>query len=433
MVKKCINAHFYDGDKFPVCPHCGAPDENAAAVSAPQPHQGTQNVPFYHQPPQPPTAADDEDATIPLAFYQRNGRSSVPAAAAASAPLENSAEQSDQTELTPPAASTEIPVVAQSPVIAAPAPSQRMYNPLLPPLQREAPEAPQATPAPWQAPQTETTQPTPAPWQAPQAEVTQPTPAPWQAPQAETTQPTPAPWQAPQAEVTQPTPAPWQAPQTETTQPTPAPWQSPQTETTQPTPAPWQAPQAEAPQATPAPWQAPQTETTQPTPAPQPTPQTEAPQPDTSFAKPETTPAVPSEQTEADADKETTDLIVETSEDEQTEEVYAGKTTGWLVALSGAHYGESFELKSGSNTLGAVNAAITLNGDDSISGIHAEVSFDSKKNAFFAKPCEGSLFINDQPVDESVCLKAYDQLTLGQTKLLFFPLCGEDFSWKDTV
>ena len=343
MVKKCINAHFYDGDKFPVCPHCGAPDENAAAASIPQPHQGTQNVPFYHQPPQPPTAADDEDATIPLAFYQRNGRSPVPAAAAASAPQENSAEQSDQTELTPPAASTEIPVVAQSPVIAAPAPSQRMYNPLLPPLQREAPEAPQATPAPWQAPQTETTQPTPAPWQAPQAEVTQPTPA------------------------------------------------------------------------------------------PQPTPQTEAPQADTSFAMPETTPAAPSEQTEADADKETTDLIVETSEDEQTEEVYAGKTTGWLVALSGAHYGESFELKSGSNTLGAVNAAITLNGDDSISGIHAEVSFDSKKNAFFAKPCEGSLFINDQPVDESVCLKAYDQLTLGQTKLLFFPLCGEDFSWKDTV
>ena len=343
MVKKCINAHFYDGDKFPVCPHCGAPDENAAAASVPQQHQGTQNVPFYHQPPQPPTAADDEDATIPLAFYQRNGQFPVPAAAAASALQENSAEQSDQTELTPPAASTEIPVVAQSPVIAAPAPSQRMYNPLLPPLQREAPEAPQ---------------------------------------------------------------------------PTPAPWQAPQTEVTQPTPAPWQAPQTEAPQATPA---------------PQPTPQTEAPQPDTSFAKPETTPAAPSEQTEADADKETTDLIVETSEDEQTEEVYAGKTTGWLVALSGAHYGESFELKSGSNTLGAVNAAITLNGDDSISGIHAEVSFDIKKNAFFAKPCEGSLFINDQPVDESVCLKAYDQLTLGQTKLLFFPLCGEDFSWKDTV
>ena len=328
MVKKCINAHFYDGDKFPVCPHCGAPDENAAAASVPQPHQGTQNVPFYHQPPQPPTAADDEDATIPLAFYQRNGRSPVPAAAAASALQENSAEQSDQTELTPPAASTEIPVVAQSPVIAAPAPSQRMYNPLLPPLQREAPEAPQATPAPWQAPQTETTQPTPAPWQAPQAE---------------------------------------------------------------------------------------------------------APQPDTSFAKPETTPAAPSEQTEADTDRETTDLIVETSEDEQTEEVYAGKTTGWLVALSGAHYGESFELKSGSNAIGAVNAAITLNGDDSISGIHAEVSFDAKQNAFFAKPCEGSLFVNDQPVDESVCLKAYDQLTLGQTKLLFFPLCGEDFSWKDTV
>ena len=124
---------------------------------------------------------------------------------------------------------------------------------------------------------------------------------------------------------------------------------------------------------------------------------------------------------------------METSEDEQTEEVYAGKTTGWLVALSGAHYGESFELKSGSNTLGSVNAAVTLNGDDSISGIHAEVSFDAKQNAFFAKPCEGSLLINDQPADEIVCLIAYDQLTLGQTKLLFFPLCGEDFSWKDTV
>ena len=43
------------------------------------------------------------------------------------------------------------------------------------------------------------------------------------------------------------------------------------------------------------------------------------------------------------------------------------------------------------------------------------------------------LRVNDspEPVMMTVRLKAYDVLTIGSTKLMFVPLCGEQFSWDE--
>ena len=38
--------------------------------------------------------------------------------------------------------------------------------------------------------------------------------------------------------------------------------------------------------------------------------------------------------------------------------------------------------------------------------------------------------VNGKTVMVSVELKAYDELTIGSTKLLFVPLCGERFNWN---
>ena len=79
MVKKCVNNHYYDGGRFSQCPYCGAKDtpESSApenetpkqAFSQPVQQSAPQPAP---QPMQPAFSADDDDdATIPLAFYKR--------------------------------------------------------------------------------------------------------------------------------------------------------------------------------------------------------------------------------------------------------------------------------------------------------------------------------------------------------------------------
>jgi len=39
------------------------------------------------------------------------------------------------------------------------------------------------------------------------------------------------------------------------------------------------------------------------------------------------------------------------------------------------------------------------------------------------------MHLNDEEVDVPVELKPHDIIELGQTKLMFVPLCGEKFQW----
>ena len=89
MVKKCINNHFYDGSRFEQCPYCGAKDMNARnetseddvtmPIGFQRPRQEI-SQPVPQSVPQDLSAAfsadDDDDATIPLAFYKRKTEAS---------------------------------------------------------------------------------------------------------------------------------------------------------------------------------------------------------------------------------------------------------------------------------------------------------------------------------------------------------------------
>ena len=108
---------------------------------------------------------------------------------------------------------------------------------------------------------------------------------------------------------------------------------------------------------------------------------------------------------------------------------------GWLICVNGRYYGESFELKSGKNIIGrAQGADVCLADDDRVSNYnHAVVIYEPREKQFFVQAGDSKelFYKNDQAVLKNESLKAYDILTAGSTKLLFFPLCGEDFSWDD--
>lgn len=107
---------------------------------------------------------------------------------------------------------------------------------------------------------------------------------------------------------------------------------------------------------------------------------------------------------------------------------------GWLVCIAGMHIGESFCIAAGINSIGR-NAGnrIVLQKDLSVSrDRHAYIVYEPKTRRFFIKPGEstGLTYLNDEYIAESKILSKMDVIELGNSRLMFVPLCGPDFSWE---
>lgn len=107
---------------------------------------------------------------------------------------------------------------------------------------------------------------------------------------------------------------------------------------------------------------------------------------------------------------------------------------GWLVAISGVHLGESFQLYVGKNTIGRSEGnKVVLGLDQSVSrDNHATIIYEPKRREFYLQSgnSDGLIYLNDSFVNGSQIMKEKDTLEIGSSKLVFIPLCGTDFSWE---
>ena len=108
---------------------------------------------------------------------------------------------------------------------------------------------------------------------------------------------------------------------------------------------------------------------------------------------------------------------------------------GWLVGISGVHFGESFCIGAGMNSIGrSSDNRIVLSRDPSVSREkHALITYEPKHRRFYVKPGDstGLTYVNDEYISETRMLSARDVIELGNSRFIFVPLCGEDFSWED--
>ena len=111
----------------------------------------------------------------------------------------------------------------------------------------------------------------------------------------------------------------------------------------------------------------------------------------------------------------------------------ADPVVGWLVCVRGNHRGEDFKLKTGRNAIGrATGMDIPIIGDSAVSREnHAFVTYDPQAISFTATPgdTDALSYLNGDPLRAATVLKANDTLTLGATKLMFFPCCSDAFNW----
>ena len=130
-------------------------------------------------------------------------------------------------------------------------------------------------------------------------------------------------------------------------------------------------------------------------------------------------------------------LYIRSAEEEKKETVSEVVLAGWLIIISEKGKGESYPITFGFNSIGRGedNHICINNQDNSISREkHASVIYDYSNNIYFLKHESGKFltYLNNNLVLETKELTSFDTIKIGNTKLLFVALCGENFKWDST-
>lgn len=110
---------------------------------------------------------------------------------------------------------------------------------------------------------------------------------------------------------------------------------------------------------------------------------------------------------------------------------------GWLVCVKGCHFGESFSIYVGRNTVGrnpGNRIVIPLDGAVSREK-HIWITYDPKKRKFSVQPGDGAniAYVNASSILESIELKKNDILEIGESQFILIPLCDDNFSWENYI
>lgn len=108
---------------------------------------------------------------------------------------------------------------------------------------------------------------------------------------------------------------------------------------------------------------------------------------------------------------------------------------GWLVCIEGPEKGKDHRLFSRINTIGRDESNdVVIAGEQTISQKnHVKLGYDPKHNNFTLIPGDGHnlVYLNDAPLYIPQMLNAYDIIEMGETKLIFQPLCSDKFRWPE--
>lgn len=132
-------------------------------------------------------------------------------------------------------------------------------------------------------------------------------------------------------------------------------------------------------------------------------------------------------QSDNDSDKGRTKAVVH-------EKLGIDPVVGWLTAINGSEKGRDYRIHSDNNYLGRSDKMdIVIKGDETISREnHANITYDDREKVFYVTPGDGRSIVrlNGKALLMTSELKAYDKIEVGMTKLVFIPLCGEQFDWE---
>ena len=107
---------------------------------------------------------------------------------------------------------------------------------------------------------------------------------------------------------------------------------------------------------------------------------------------------------------------------------------GWLICMNGTEKGKDFRLHSEKNFVGrSTSMDVVLIDDKTIArDKHCSIQYDPKGNAFYVAPENGNItYMNDKMINSPMEIKDGDEITIGETRLVFVPFCKEERTWEN--
>ncbi len=109
---------------------------------------------------------------------------------------------------------------------------------------------------------------------------------------------------------------------------------------------------------------------------------------------------------------------------------------GWLVVIKGPDMGMDFKLKTGRNFIGRSSSMdVALKNDKTVSREkHGIVLYDPKSCSYIVQPGESKelCYLNNDVVLSPQKLETNNIITVGETDLMFIPLCSKTgFNWDN--
>ena len=109
------------------------------------------------------------------------------------------------------------------------------------------------------------------------------------------------------------------------------------------------------------------------------------------------------------------------------------KPVAFLVCVSGGNPGDFYAVTGGKNYItGGDDSGIKLDKDEAASAnCYSVITYDPSGNLFTLSAGSGLgiTYINEDQVDTSAEIKAYDRIKAGTCELLFVPVCSDKFKW----
>ena len=109
---------------------------------------------------------------------------------------------------------------------------------------------------------------------------------------------------------------------------------------------------------------------------------------------------------------------------------------GWLVVIRGPGQGNFVAIGNGSNSVGRdADDRIRIDfGDETISRRgHSTITYDPRGKKFYLQHGSGKnlTYLEGNPVLAPTELAGFSKIAIGNTELLFVPLCCEQFDWEE--
>jgi len=110
-------------------------------------------------------------------------------------------------------------------------------------------------------------------------------------------------------------------------------------------------------------------------------------------------------------------------------------TVGWLICIKGPCKGEDFHLHTGWNYIGRGHENEINIPDPKVDRTNmAKIAYDNRGRIFVIAPGDNTrnlTYWDGKPLLMPTPINAYDVITVGDTDLMFIPLCGEHFAWEE--